>query len=58
VDHLHVWLVARYPGTPEEYWGLKVDEWPGAPHGGEAEIAALCDQIRSELAKQIADQSQ
>ena len=52
VDHLHVWVVARHPGTPEEYWGTKVDEWPEVPYGGEDEIAAFCDQIREELAKE------
>lgn len=53
VDHLHVWIVAQHPGTPEEYWGFKVDEWPGAPRGGEAEIAAFCDGVREELKKSI-----
>jgi diadenosine tetraphosphate (Ap4A) HIT family hydrolase len=53
VNHLHVWLVPRYAGTPEEFWGLKADEWPGAPHGGEAEIAELCDQIRSALKVEV-----
>ncbi|MGH2581364.1 MAG: HIT family protein, partial [Anaerolineales bacterium] len=52
VDHLHVWVVARYPGTPKEYWGWKVDEWPEAPIGGEKEIAELCDRVRQELETQ------
>jgi diadenosine tetraphosphate (Ap4A) HIT family hydrolase len=51
VDHLHVWVVARHPGTPEEYWGTKVDEWPEAPYGDADEIAAFCDQIREEMTK-------
>jgi len=51
VDHLHLWLVPRYPGTPPEFWGVKVDEWPGAPFGGPGEIAELCDRVRAELAK-------
>lgn len=50
VPHLHFWLVPRYVGTPHEYYGLRVDEWPGAPRGGEAEIRALCDRLRQELA--------
>lgn len=49
IPHLHVWLVPRYPGTPREYWGLRVDEWPGAPRGGPAEIAGLCERIRQHL---------
>jgi len=49
VPHLHLWLVPRYPGTPREYWGLRVDEWPDAPRGDEQEIAALCARIRQHL---------
>ncbi len=51
IDHLHILIAARYPGTPREYWGNKIDEWPEAPFGGPEEIAKLCDQIRLELAK-------
>lgn len=47
VDHLHVHLVPRYPGTPHEYWGMRLDEWPDAPLGGVAEINALCDRLRT-----------
>jgi diadenosine tetraphosphate (Ap4A) HIT family hydrolase len=46
VPHLHVWLVPRYPGTPRQYWGMRVDEWPGAPTGGLWEIAELCERLR------------
>lgn len=46
VPHLHVWVVPRYPGTPREYWGTRVDEWPEAPRGGPEEIAALCQRLR------------
>jgi len=49
VPHLHIWLVPRYPGTPREYWGLRVDEWLDAPMGGVGEIEALCDRIRGLL---------
>jgi diadenosine tetraphosphate (Ap4A) HIT family hydrolase len=49
VDHLHVWLVPRYPGTPGEYRAMRIAEWPGAPTGGPAEIAALCDRVRAAL---------
>lgn len=50
VPHLHVHLVARYPGAPREYWGVHVDEWPEAPRGGEPEIAAVVARLRSALA--------
>ncbi len=49
VDHLHVHLVARHPGTPREYWGGRVDEWPDAPKGDEAQIAALVARLRARL---------
>lgn len=49
VPHLHIWIVPRYPGTPREYWGLRVDEWPEAPKGGAMEIEALCGRVRAQL---------
>jgi len=49
VPHVHVHIVARYPGAPREYWGTRVDEWPGGPHGGAPEMAALCERLRSWL---------
>ena len=52
VPHLHIHIVARYPGAPREYWGVHVDEWPGAPHGGPQEIAELCARLRSYLQNQ------
>lgn len=50
VSHVHIHVVARYPGAPEEYRGPRVDEWPGAPRGGPAEIEALCARLRDWLA--------
>ncbi len=49
VPHVHVHVVARYPGAPEEFRGPRVDEWPGAPRGGAAEIEALCARLRTWL---------
>jgi histidine triad (HIT) family protein len=49
IAHVHLHLLPRYPGTPREYWGQRVDEWPDAPRGGAEAIAALCERIRSEL---------
>jgi len=45
VPHVHVHVIGRYPGTPREYWGPRVDEWPGAPRGGQAEIARVCARL-------------
>ena len=47
--HIHVHVIGRYPGAPREYWGPRVDEWPGAPRGGVLEIARVADQIRDFL---------
>ena len=49
VDHLHIWVVPRYPGTPREFWGTAVTDWPEAPRGNEAVITALCQRIRAHL---------
>jgi len=49
VPHVHFHVVPRYPGAPREYWGVRVGEWPEAPRGGAAEIAALCDRLRQGL---------
>ncbi len=27
IDHLHLHLIARWPGTPREFWWVRVDEW-------------------------------
>ncbi len=47
VPHHHVHVVARYPGTPHEYWGPRIDEWPDAPRGGDVEVAQLCEKLRA-----------
>jgi histidine triad (HIT) family protein len=49
VPHLHVHLLARFPGTPREFWGLDVDRWPQARRGGTAEIVALVGELRGYL---------
>jgi diadenosine tetraphosphate (Ap4A) HIT family hydrolase len=49
VSHLHVHLIARHPGAPREYWGVRVDEWPDAPTGDEEEIAGLVARLRARL---------
>lgn len=49
VPHVHVHVIGRYPGAPREYWGPKVDEWPKAPRGAEAEIRQVSERIRTFL---------
>jgi len=46
IDHFHLHLIPRYPGTPREYWWTRVDEWPDAPRGGADAIAALIERLR------------
>lgn len=49
VPHLHLHLLPRYRGTPREFWWPRIDEWPDAPRGGDAEAAAVADKIRRAL---------
>jgi histidine triad (HIT) family protein len=49
VDHLHLHLVPRYAGTPQEYWWPRLDEWPDAPMGGRAEVDRRIAEIRTRL---------
>jgi diadenosine tetraphosphate (Ap4A) HIT family hydrolase len=46
VPHLHVHLLGRYPGAPQEYTGLAVDEWPDAPRGDTEGVAAYVARLR------------
>lgn len=55
--HVHVHVVARYPGAPPEYRGPRVDEWPEAPRGGEREIEALCERLRTWLSAHGTDEA-
>jgi diadenosine tetraphosphate (Ap4A) HIT family hydrolase len=50
VPHLHVHLLARLPGTPREYWGVHVNQWPEARRGDAAEIELLVRALRRHLA--------
>jgi diadenosine tetraphosphate (Ap4A) HIT family hydrolase len=49
IDHLHLHLVPRYPGTPREYWWPRLDEWPDAPLGGLPDVTRVVDEIRARL---------
>jgi histidine triad (HIT) family protein len=50
VPHLHVHLLPRFAGTPREYWGIDVDEWPQARRGTAAEIGSLVHELSGYLA--------
>ena len=49
VDHFHLHVIARYPGTPRQYWWTRVDEWPGAPRGDADAVAALAARLRQAM---------
>jgi histidine triad (HIT) family protein len=49
VPHLHIHLIPRHAGAPEEYWGMRVDEWPDAPKGDGVEITRLVTRLRTRL---------
>jgi histidine triad (HIT) family protein len=47
VRHLHVHLIPRWPGTPEDVAWTQVDEWPGARRGGLALAIDVVGQLRA-----------
>jgi histidine triad (HIT) family protein len=49
VAHLHVHLVPRWPGTPEDIPWHQVDDWEGARRGDFAAANALAAQLREVL---------
>ena len=55
VPHLHIHLIPRYPGTPREYWGVRIDEWQEAPRGNTQQVSTLCDQLRAYLRQEAAE---
>ena len=49
VPHLHVHLLPRFPGTPREYWGVRVNQWPQARRGTAAQIEGLVRELHTYL---------
>ncbi|MEH7124239.1 HIT family protein [Bacillus sp. JJ1532] len=50
VPHLHMHLVARYPNTPEEYWGpFAVYDSPNARMGDNSEVIEVCNRLKTFL---------
>jgi histidine triad (HIT) family protein len=47
--HVHIFVPARYPAAPPEYWRWNVRDWPAAPHGDAEQVAALCERLRMYL---------
>lgn len=56
VPHLHLHLIARYPNTPEEFWGpTKVYEWDESPFGNSSDVAKVSHRIKNYLEKEEID---
>ena len=45
----HVVLAPRYAGTPREFWGVRLREWPEAPQIGEEEMRSLVARLREHV---------
>lgn len=51
VPHLHMHVVARYPGTPRAYWGpMDVYDWEDAPFVQRDELIRFCHDVTTALA--------
>jgi histidine triad (HIT) family protein len=46
VAHFHFHVVPRYPGTPKEFWGLKIIDWPDYPKVNLSEIQVLTTTLK------------
>jgi diadenosine tetraphosphate (Ap4A) HIT family hydrolase len=57
VPHVHVFLRARYPGTPNAYLRWHVMDWLDAPNGGPREVAALSARLRTHLESETLEAS-
>lgn len=49
VPHLHVHLAPRYPGTPTDYWGHRLQRWPEAPKVDPDQMRKLVTELRDAL---------
>lgn len=50
VPHLHMHVVARYPGTPREFWGpMEVYDWEDAPMIQGDALTLFCKQMEQQL---------
>jgi histidine triad (HIT) family protein len=48
VPHLHFHLVPRYAGTPKEFWGPKIMEWPGREALALEQIRKLSRELQTQ----------
>jgi histidine triad (HIT) family protein len=45
VSHFHFHIVPRFPGTPREFWGHKITEWPDATKLNLEEVHTLSQEL-------------
>jgi histidine triad (HIT) family protein len=48
--HLHIVLAPRYPGTPRQYWGVRLREWSDAPRVDDREMRTLVARLKAHVA--------
>ena len=49
VDHLHIWLIPRYKGTPDNLFGAAVLAWKGAPKFNEEQLASIAKRLGQQV---------
>lgn len=49
VQHFHLHVAPRYPGTPRELWGSSIGDWAEAPRGGQDQVDDVCARVRAAL---------
>src|ERR1700722_9721126 len=50
VAHLHFHLVPRYSGTPREFWGPRIMDWPDREIVNLSQIQALARRLKANFA--------
>ncbi len=50
VPYLHVHLMPRWPGTPREFWGPSIVDWPAASRVDPTSLEPTMDALRRALA--------
>lgn len=49
VKHFHFHVLPRYAGTPKEFWGLKIVDWPDYPKIDDNGVQELSSAVRSKI---------
>ncbi len=49
VAHLHFHLAPRYPDTPRQFWGPRLNQWPDAPRVDGEQMREVVSRLRERL---------